>query len=165
MDTIYIHLILIFIFMILILLKCGSESNITFLTYLFLLISQLSLLYFELERKRNEQFNENGGDVKIQEFNKNFLWKLVDLPKRISQPISSGLDVMLESTTGKSEYSNIYQNMHQYKDANLRKQYKHIDYVLEKIKVLDKNIYNQIVPNYTNEDYEKNSSEMDKMEE
>jgi hypothetical protein len=161
-EIIYIHITLIVIFIILILLKYGTESNFTFAIYLFLLTSQLTLLHLELEQKKQENFKDN---ITMQSFDAGGLQKLVELPNKMTQPISSGLDLMIENTSGKTEYSNIYSNMKNYKDINRRKEYKHIDYLLEKIKVLDKNIYATLIPNYSKEEYEKNADLMDKMDE
>lgn len=144
-----------------ILLKYGTESNITFVIYVLLLSSQLALVYTELLQKNKEDFREN---IALQSFDANGLEKLVDLPNKMTQPISSGLDLMIETTSGKSEYANIYDNMKLYKSMQLRKEYKHIDYLLEKIKVFDKSIYNAIVPNYSKDDFEKNTKLMDNMD-
>lgn len=160
-DLIYVHLTLVAIFITMILLKYGTESNITFVIYVLLLSSQLALVYTELSQKNNEHFRDNPG---LQPFDANGLQKLVDLPNNMTQPISSGLDLMIENTSGKSEYSNIYNTMTSYKDTQRRKEYKHIDYLLEKIKVLDKSLYSSMVPNYTKEQYEANARLMDKMD-
>jgi hypothetical protein len=81
--------------------------------------------------------------------------KLQKLPQKVSTNINSGIQDLIDSTKGDIDTTTLLPENKKYKDENIRKIYKHIDYFLEKVKIFDKNIYNVIVPTYSKTEIEK----------
>lgn len=79
------------------------------------------------------------------------LWKI---PGVVQTNVVGGVQAVIDSTSSDDEMATLYDTNSKYKDAELRKSYKHIDYLLEKIRLFDSKIYEALVPQWTDADYE-----------
>jgi hypothetical protein len=75
--------------------------------------------------------------------------KLIGVPGTVTKHVNSGVQDLIDSAKSKDEYALLAPQNTKYKDENVRKEYKHIDYLLEKLKSYDENVYNKLVPNYS----------------
>lgn len=81
--------------------------------------------------------------------------KLKDIPNLVKSNINVGIQELIDTSKDDDDYALLAPQNTKYTDETVRKQYKHIDYLLAKIKAFDKDIYNLIVPTYINSDFDK----------
>lgn len=163
------HLIIVISLFVLILIKV--DLNVfTYIIVVTLLSNQLYILYVENTHiQGREPFaitddTSNGlkfpkvNPIKIDEYE-----ALIEkTPIVIKTHINDGIQDLIDSSKSKDEYSTLYERHDSYKDAEKRKQYKHVDYLLEKLKLADKDFYAAVVPDFTDKQYEKMKEEDDK---
>jgi hypothetical protein len=130
----------------------------TYTFVLVLLMIQLFLVYTD-HKLRIERFEEAAGT--LETLDSTSAKRLIEIPKVIKTDVNDGIQALIDSTTSEDETSILYEKNVKYADSTVRKQYKHIDYLLEKIRIFNPVIYNTIVPTYSSEQY-KAMEEQDK---
>jgi hypothetical protein len=82
------------------------------------------------------------------------LVKLTKVPNIIKNNVNEGIEELIQTSKNKDESSFLVPQNTKYVDENVRKQYKHIDYLLEKIRLFDDDIYKVLVPSYTTQQFD-----------
>lgn len=155
-QSIYLlHFVLVSMIAIFILTKMVPTANIiVFIIMLSILITQMYMI--QKDKIINLENYEESEVLKIKDLDLTHVKKLGDLPNVTKRNINDGLDAIISSTSGKGEFTSLYESTERYKDEGVRKAYKHIDYFLEKLNLFDGKIYDVIVPNYSKEVYDAN---------
>jgi hypothetical protein len=79
---------------------------------------------------------------------------LTKVPNIIKNNVNEGIEELIQTSKNKDESSFLVPQNTKYVDENIRKQYKHIDYLLEKIRLFDHDIYKVLVPSYTKQQFD-----------
>ena len=141
MNFTYVHVFIVVSIAILIIIKV--DISIQMFLFLFSMLSiQFWLIYSKFKVSRKELFQD---DLTLHSLDIASLKKLQNLPKHAQTYINNGLDALIETTTSKTELSQLSPEDKIYSDVNVRKQYKHIDYLLQKIKEFDINVYDALI--------------------
>jgi hypothetical protein len=91
------------------------------------------------------------------------LAKLTKVPSIVKNNVNDGIQELIESTKGKEESATLEAQNTKYTNPKVRKDYKHIDYLLEKIKLFDHDIYSAIVPTYKQQELDDMQTEDDNL--
>lgn len=162
--TLYFHVGVLVVITLMILLKSLPTDNWgVFLSYVCVLMAQVFVVYYN--PTYFELFAEGQKDtVVVKALDVESLRKLVRIPLESGKKVTEGIDAVIETTSGKGDFASLYESTPRYKEEDVRKKYKHIDYMLEKTRLFDKEIYDKIVPVYSKETYDANQAEDEKPE-
>lgn len=148
------HLFIVLSILVLLFIKTEFPWHVyTFV--LILLCTQLYLVYSDFNRKV-EEFDatsagaqDASGALALHPLDTSALTKLTTIPDKIKFHVNEGLDDLISVGKNKDNYIQVDPNDKtntQYADKSVRLAYKHIDYLLAKIKLFDLGIYNALVP-------------------
>lgn len=156
-QSIYLlHLVLVFIIAVFILTKAVPTTNLIVFLMMFMILSVQMYFIHTSQNQKLESFDETDSIIKLKDLDLTHVRKLGELPNVTKKNINEGLDAVIASTSGKGEFSSLYESTARYKDENVRKAYKHIDYFLEKVKLYDDQLYESLVPEFSKEAYDAN---------
>lgn len=144
-----VHWIIVTLVFILIMIKYEFSTHVYF-TLLLILSLDLFFVYTKYKQHKTEQFEE----TTLHPLDTVGMKKVFEIPGIIQDNVVDGVQTMIDSTSADDEMSTIYDTNDRYKDVQVRKAYKHIDYLLEKIKRFDSKIYESMVPQWTDQEYE-----------
>jgi hypothetical protein len=136
-----VHALIVVSILLLILIK-HEFSLVNYVFVLVILCTQLFLVRTSYAC-RMEQFED--GVSKFRKVDTDSMSKLYGLPLQIKTHISGGIQTLIDNMKANNPVSLIQSSDAQYSDERVRKQYKYVNYMLEKIKLFDAKIYSEIV--------------------
>lgn len=162
-----IHTLVVVSLLVIILARPTWGSNTTYMSVFGILLVQL---YFVFAQFRLETFvdtpatdatvttvpTEDNASTTLHSINTASMSKLINIPSKIQKDITGGMDDLLHTMKGKEDKVAMLMSQNKrYANQNVRKQYKHIDYLLEKVKIFNNAVYDALVPEYPKEAYDK----------
>lgn len=148
MNILHVHIFIVLSVTVLVLIKFNMTMSM-FLTLFGMLSIQLYMVYYNYCVHVKEHFSDIPS---LHNFDKQALEKLYTIPHDAQLLVSSGLDALIATTSSKTESTILSERNKNYEAESIRKEYKHIDYFLEKLHVFDANIYESLVPNFSKDD-------------
>lgn len=141
-----VHTIIVLCIFALLVVKTSFPSY-TYMFVFIILSMQLFLVYtsYSTNYQHEEHFYDDALAT-LHTIDTSSMQKLLSIPTVIKSNISEGIQTLIDNGNSNDKVDVIQASDSQYKDIDVRKAYKHINYFLEKVKHFDTSIYETIVP-------------------
>lgn len=126
-------------FLVIFKVKLGAFTYFVLVT---LLVTQLVYVSMRLDL---EPFDDDATALTLHKLDTESMGNLTKLPTQIKNDVVPGIQQLIDNSKSNEEIAMIYPK--DYPDDNVRIAYKHIDYLLEKIKLFSIDIYNALMNN------------------
>lgn len=136
------HLFIVSSVFLLLVIKMDFSWGI-YVFVLALLSVQLYLVYTENKVITREEF-EDSGNTNIHPLDFTGMKQLTSVPEKVAAHVNDGIQSIIDVSKSHDNFVNL--DVTKYPDIRVRLAYKHIDYLLEKIKLFDSAIYEALVP-------------------